>query len=248
MSTRTPPTAVILAAGMGTRLAPVSGGLPKPLVAVGGVSMLSRSLRTLRRTGLRRAAVVVGHQGSSVAEAARRDWPGILVVENREPERTGSMRSLALAWRALRQDGARELLIVEGDLIYGVEAARALLDAPGPDTVLASTPTGAGDEVWILGEGDRILEIAKHPASGLPVLGELVGLSLLTGPTLDAMVEAHMSGGEAAALEHYEERISAVCAEMLIRVRVEAGLVWAEVDDAKQLARAEQDVLPRLES
>ena len=229
------------------RLAAVSNGLAKPLVPVGGKSILARSLEVLRASGIEEVTIVVGYQGALVRDTAERLWPGIGVVENDNPGATGSMRSLALAWARLRDTPVETVMVVEGDILYGPEAVAALRGAAGPDTVLASSPTGAGDEVWILGEGTRIGEISKQPVTDSEVLGELVGLCLLTRTALDRMADTHVAGGASTAMEQYEERISALCPEIPFRVQVEDDLAWAEIDDPSHLARAEAEVLPRLE-
>jgi 2-aminoethylphosphonate-pyruvate transaminase len=238
--------AVILAAGLGTRLREVSAGLPKALVRVGDRSILARSLEVLAGAGIRDVTVAAGYEGARVHAEAVRLWPGVSMAWNRTPETTGSMRSLALAWESLER-APGQVLVVEGDLVYGPDALGVLLGAGAPDAVLLSDRTGAGDEVWVEGRGDRITGISKDldPAEG--VLGELVGLSLLSRETVDAMVASHHADGQSAALEHYEERISRLCAKRDIRAVVAHGLVWGEVDDPGHLRRIETEVLPLLE-
>ncbi len=238
--------AILLAAGLGVRLRELSRGLPKALVQVGGQTILARSLRALGQAGIRGLTVVVGYEGARVARAARELWPGVSIVENGDPARTGSMRSLALAWESMTPR-PRSALVVEGDLIFGPDAPEALLHAGGSDLVLLSGPTGAGDEVWVRGEGGRIGEISKRPGSRGEILGELVGLSLLSEGMLDLMVSTHRAGLSASQEEHYEERIAAVSRERVVRGLLVEGLPWAEVDDASQLSRAEVVVIPRLE-
>ncbi|NJD19211.1 MAG: hypothetical protein FIA95_08030 [Gemmatimonadetes bacterium] len=238
--------AILLAAGLGVRLRPLSQRVPKPLVEVGGRSILARTLTVLRHAGARDLTVVVGFEGALVAEAARTLWPGVSIVENPDPGGTGSMCSLALAWESLapHPDSA---LVVEGDLVFGPEAPLALLQAGGADLVLLSDPSGAGDEVWVRGREGRVEEVSKGPGSPVDLLGELVGLSLLSAATLHAMVSSHRAAGVEVQGEPYEARIAAVARDCVVRgLRVD-GLVWGEVDDSSQLSRVEAVVVPRLE-
>lgn len=237
--------AIILAAGLGIRLGPMGEGLPKPLVSVGGIPLLERSLEVLNRTGISNISVVIGHLGDQVSRAASAICSGVSFAENTAPSTTGSMRSLALGWTSLR---ARPdaVLIVEGDLLYGPEAIWALQSDGGLDLILLSGLTGAGDEVWVCGEGRKISKIAKSPMTGATVLGELVGLSLISAETMDEMVATHYQGADSAVLEHYEERISALANHRTFRGVLVEDLAWAEIDDASQLRRAEEVVLPRL--
>lgn len=68
-------TAMVLAAGLGTRMRPVTDRLPKPLVAVGGRTLLDRCLDTLVLAGVRRAVVNVHHHADRIIDhvANRRD-------------------------------------------------------------------------------------------------------------------------------------------------------------------------------
>jgi CDP-L-myo-inositol myo-inositolphosphotransferase len=65
--------AVILAAGMGTRIRGEQQPLPKPLVRVGGISLLKRSLLTAKRAGITRFVIVVGFDGDRVQHAIASD-------------------------------------------------------------------------------------------------------------------------------------------------------------------------------
>ena len=56
--------ALILAAGKGTRLAPISDNIPKAMVPVNGTPILVKQVENLLKNGIRQIAVVVGHQGA----------------------------------------------------------------------------------------------------------------------------------------------------------------------------------------
>jgi NDP-sugar pyrophosphorylase family protein len=60
--------AMILAAGYGTRLAPLTDGIPKALVRVAGVLMIARALEAVRRAGCGEAIVNTHHLASLVEE------------------------------------------------------------------------------------------------------------------------------------------------------------------------------------
>lgn len=241
--------AVILAAGLGSRLRDVLGDLPKPLLRVGGRSLIERSVECLGRHGLASLTVVVGYGAEALRSALAAPAPGARIVENPAPAETGSMRSLALALEAWGEACPEEVLVVEGDLLYGPDALEALAAAPRAGaTVLCSSPTGAGDEVWVHGSGGRVSEIGKGPSGLAPVLGEMVGLSRVSRETLLAMAAGHRAGGIAAQSEHYEERLATLAQGRDIRAVVGEGLAWAEIDDARHLERALNVVLPALEA
>lgn len=57
---------IILAAGLGSRLMPITAEVPKPLVPVAGVPIIQRSLATLARCGVKRAIIVLGYRAEQI--------------------------------------------------------------------------------------------------------------------------------------------------------------------------------------
>ena len=236
-------TAVILAAGTGSRLRSVVGRWPKTMVEVGKESLFARSLRCLRRAGVERLVLVVGYRWGVLKSAVADLWPGAELLQNDAYDETGSMRSLSVAAGCC--DGA---LVLESDILYECRALDEVLSAEGDDVVLVSGPTEAGDEVWVCGPDDgRVREISKEPSDEWPRQGELVGISRLSAATLARMAESHRAAGQAAAQEHYEERIAAVAPERDVRWHRVDDLIWTETDTPEQLNRAERFVLPAIQ-
>lgn len=75
-------TAMVLAAGLGKRMRPITETLPKPLVRVGGRTLLDWGLDSLAAAGVSRAAVNVHHLGGQiVAHVAGRERPRIVISD-----------------------------------------------------------------------------------------------------------------------------------------------------------------------
>lgn len=109
-----PKTAMVLAAGRGTRLQPFTDSVPKPLVPVGGVPTLQRILDHLEVAGVERVIVNAHHLGEQiVAFLAGRTSPMIEVIEEEELLETGG--SVA---NALDQLGDEPFLVVNGDSVW----------------------------------------------------------------------------------------------------------------------------------
>ena len=114
-----PQTAMVLAAGFGTRLKPITDHTPKPLIPVAGRTLLDRCLDRLAEAGVRRAVVNIHWLGAQIREhlKARHDLEiiisdesdrlletgggiakGLPLLEARLPSLSGSHRpSIALA-------------------------------------------------------------------------------------------------------------------------------------------------------
>lgn len=116
--------AIILAAGQGTRLRPLTDHQPKCLVELCDVSLLERQARVLRAAGVEDILVVVGYRADAIA--AR----GFDVIRNERYERTNMVASLFCA--ADRLDGGADVLITYGDIVYEPRVLRAVMDCRAP--------------------------------------------------------------------------------------------------------------------
>ena len=97
--------AVVMAAGQGTRM---RSSLPKALVPVGGVPIVTRLLAAIAGAGIRRVAVVVGHGADEVRAALD---PGIATPL--QEVRDGTASAVAVAEAAVA--GAEHVLVTVGD-------------------------------------------------------------------------------------------------------------------------------------
>jgi MurNAc alpha-1-phosphate uridylyltransferase len=119
-----PETAMVLAAGLGTRMRPITDTIPKPLVEISGRSLLDRGLDTLERAGVRRAVVNVHHLADRiVSHAASRTIPAITISD----ETSGLLDSAGGIVRALPLLGTEPFLVLNADTFW--------IDADGVDNL-----------------------------------------------------------------------------------------------------------------
>src|SRR5260221_13943427 len=107
--------AVLLAAGLGSRLGPLTERIPKALIAVGGEPLLAHAVHFARRAGARDVTVVGGYGFDLVAAEVARRALGVTLVRN-EAFRDGNLVSLMPARPRIAQD--QDLLIMNIDHIY----------------------------------------------------------------------------------------------------------------------------------
>ena len=116
--------AVVLAGGRGTRLAPYTTVLPKPLMPVGDMPILEILLRQLRRAGISRVTLAVGHL-AALLEAYFGDGArlGISLDYSYESEPAGTAGPLALV------DGLDQtFLVMNGDLLTSLDFEELIRD------------------------------------------------------------------------------------------------------------------------
>lgn len=145
--TRMPKTAMILAAGRGTRLAPYTETLPKPLIEVGGRCILDHTLDRLVEAGVGTAVINVSHLGHLIEErlAGRRDIEIRFSREDTPLETGGGVR------KALPLLGGEPFFAINGDSLW-VDALKPTL--------------GRLAEAWRPEEMDVLL--LMHPFSRVP--------------------------------------------------------------------------------
>ena len=103
--------AIIMAAGIGSRLRPVTLQTPKPLVKVHGVRMIDTVLHGLLQQGITEIYVVVGYRKEQFA-ALKRDYPQIQLIENPYYSECNNISSLFVA-----REHLEDAMILDGDLI-----------------------------------------------------------------------------------------------------------------------------------
>ncbi len=126
-------TALLLAAGTGTRLQPLTFDAPKCLTEVGGIPILERLVNNLRAKGFERLVVVIGHLGDRIQEFLQQHAGGLRIdyVVNPVYRTTNNIYSLWLARQQIREP----FLLVESDVIF---AAHMLDDMLQPDKIAIS--------------------------------------------------------------------------------------------------------------
>lgn len=114
--------AIILAAGLGTRLRPMTDSLPKPLLPVGGRPVIVYNLLLLKRYGITEAIINLHYQADKIIRALGDGTQyGMTIRYSREPEILGTAGGVRKAARWLAQGS---FLVVNGDILVDVNLDR----------------------------------------------------------------------------------------------------------------------------
>ena len=238
--------AIILAAGVARRLAPITDSTHKTLLPVGGRPLLLRMLAALADAGIRESIIVIGHCGDQVRATAgpRLGRMAIRYVEN--PEYTkGSVLSLYAARAYLEEP----VLVMDADVLFPREFLRRLLAVPAPSAVLLDTSfSDTGEEVKLYTRGERVIALGKKTVpEAWETVGEGVGFfrcGAAAGPEFVGAMEHVIASGD--GFNEYEDALNIVLQRTHVRWVDVTGLPWTEIDFAEDLRRAEDEIMPRV--
>jgi NDP-sugar pyrophosphorylase family protein len=170
--------AVVMAAGEGTRLRPLTESWPKPVLPIDGRPVIATLLRELAAAELRRVWLVTGHLAAQVEQLVGDGSPfGLAVRFVRQP---GVLGSADAVQRALAAGATLPFLVSAADTVYGRGdvgrfAQRYLASgASGAVAVRLDPPPGPGKQAIAL-TGDRVVSMRDdapdNPWSGAPLWG-----------------------------------------------------------------------------
>jgi choline kinase len=239
-----PRRAVILAAGLGTRLGAATHELPKCLVEVAGIPILFNALDRLAEAGFVETILVVGYLEHTIRARVGRTWRSMKVSYriNADYRTTGTSRSLWLGVEEMNDD----VVLLEGDVFFEARVLGQLLATPEPDVTVVEPWTPALDGSVVKVARDRTVSAWIHKKdrpSGMVPEGtcKTVNIHRLSAafvrdrlrPALAAEVT---SNGGVEPLETVFAGL--VRAGARIHTCPPAGR-WVEIDDARDLRTAE---------
>ena len=236
--------AMVLAAGAGRRLAPLTDDLPKTLLPVAdGRSILETTLGNVKHVGLDDVVIVVGFAAHRIREVvpelSRRYGLRIELVENDRAEVWNNAYSLWCA-REYFTDG---VLLVNGDTVHPVLVQERLLAARGPDLLLAlDTHKQLADEEMkvVLDDQGTVARITKgmDPATAD---GEYIGLTVIEPAAGPALADALEATFQRDPQLYYEDGYQALVDQGFpVHVASVSPAEWVEVDNHDDLARARE--------
>lgn len=237
-------TAVIMAAGMGTRFGQYTEKIPKGFIECGGISMVERSIRTLIACGIERIIIGTGYHKERY-EALCETYPQIECVFSPRYAETNSMYTLYNCRDVVGND---DFLLLESDLIFEKKAITSLMECSEPDVMLITPVTKFQDQYYVeYRESNHQLTRCSTVESDLDAKGELVGIHKLSSSFFRLMCEDYAKKVDELPKLGYEYQLLTMSQTLrkVYVLKVE-GLKWYEIDDPDDLAYAEKNILKYL--
>jgi choline kinase len=237
--------AVILAAGIGKRLWPVTQHRPKCLIEIGGWSLVARYFHELAVAGIREAVLVVGYKQEMIRAAVGTGLSGIQAryLVNEMYQR-GSITSLWLARAELDDD----VIIMDADVLFHREILRRLVASSCPTALLMDeTVKQQTEECMVVTKGGRVIALTKRMPDDYDLAGEGVGFLKVAHRDSEELVRSlhrYMDRGELDM--EYEDGLLEFFQAVRVGFERIGGLPWVEIDFPEDVTRAERDILPKL--
>lgn len=255
---------IILAAGQGTRLRPMTDDRPKCMVEVNDRSILDRQLDTMHACGINDAdiTIVAGYRSDVLQKKFAETEINIII--NEKYETTNMVCSLMCARKVL--EGQEDILISYGDIIYNENVLQKILDTDETAAVVVDdgwfsywskrceNPLDDA-ETLMFDKDDYLIEIGQKTEKLSKVQSQYIGLMRFRGAGLKAMLdlarEAEERTQKGIALWRTERTYQKMYMTDLLQglidvgnklkvVHIERG--WFEIDDCDDLRIAESEL------
>jgi len=239
-----PRTALLLAAGMGSRLAPLTDSTAKCLVDLSGVSILERLLRILNGYGFTRLVVVVGHESDSIQDYLG-DHSGniaITYITSSCYRTTNNIYSLWLARKVIDEP----FVLIESDLVFDETLLEGMLKSdrvavsrqlPWMNGTTVTLDSNRGVAAFCLGEMSRP-DATHYKTVNIYSFSRATWRAI--SKRLDTYIVAKRTG------DYYESVFAEMVADgsMTLTPVLFAPESWYEIDTLEDLAAAEL-IFPR---
>lgn len=235
------PLAVILAAGAGTRLRPLTDQQPKCLLEVGGRTLLDYQLQALASQGIEDVLVVTGHCAEQIRERYR---DRVRTMHDPDFETTNNLHSL---WTARQEVAGREFLCLHADVLFHPQILLPCLQSSADVTVVLD-PAFVEETLKARVRDGQVVEVSKQIPRA-EVFGTFLGIVRFS-----AQASAHLPTVLTSLIEDETHRNSyfTACLPGLARqghsigCSVTGGLPWVEVDTEADLEVAENETFPAI--
>ena len=235
--------AIILSAGQGKRLMPLTANNPKCLLNIEGQSLIEWQINALYKGGIDQISVVVGYQ----ADQVRR-----LLESRYDSQRVRAIYNPTYAWAdnlfscwVARAEMDDEFILLNGDTLFEAAVVNRLLAMPArPVTVVTHQKRYYDvDDMKVTLDGNRLVKIGKDLVVD-KVDGESIGMILFRheGPTMFRRAVESALRDSTACKKWYLSVIDEMAQSFPIRTCPVNGLQWCEVDFPADLMQASRVV------
>lgn len=233
--------AIILAAGVGSRIRPLTDDCPKCLLEVGGITILERMIANIQDCGIDKFIFVLGYLDTRIVNFVKATFPGLSArfILNDNYAETNTGYSLMLTDSLTNGSG---FIKFDADVVFDKEILRKLIDSDFENCLCIdkNIQLDAEEIKVIVEDGNRVVQASKTADPKLAI-GESIGIEKISGATAKKLFAELkiMMAHKANHQEYYESAY-----EKLIQNNVPfhamdiTGLDWTEIDSIEDFSAA----------
>lgn len=151
--------ALILAAGFGSRLAPITDTCPKSLVPVCGQPILLHQIENLHKNGITDITVISGYKADVLEACVHALYPEIRIICSEDYATTNNMYSAYLAKASLY---GQDFLMMNADVFFDASVITALLACPDANAIVTDIGNYIEESMKVVEENGKLVEISKQ--------------------------------------------------------------------------------------
>ncbi len=229
--------AVILAAGMGSRISQLTKEIPKGFIQINEEKLIERSLRLLINNNIKTIYIVTGYKKEHYEQLAKR-FTNVITINNYKYSETGSFGSFLKIAKYVHNS----FFLLESDLLYEENIIKELISDKRKNIIATSDHTNSGDEIYVNDDNSILINMSKNKNFIGKNSSEFIGISKISYKLLKYLVSNYSNEG----LKEYEELLVMASKENDIYVKKLKDIAWCEIDTLNHLKRAKEIIYPRL--
>lgn len=232
-------TAVIMAAGMGTRFGHYTDLIPKGFIPFKGKPMVVRSIETLIDCGIKKIIIGTGYHKEHY-EALQEKYPQVQCVFSPRYAETNSMYTL---WNCREAIGDDCFLLLESDLVFEKLAITSLQECPYDSAMLITPVTKFQDQYYVQMNDKCELINCSVNMDEIEHSGELVGIHKISNDFYKLLCSEYEKIVSKKPKLGYEFQLLDVSQRITpMNVLKVENLQWYEIDDTQDLKYAEENI------
>lgn len=180
--------AIILAAGIASRLRPLTDHRPKCLLEIGGRCLLARAIDGLISNGIRELVIVTGYRQEQIVQFIEQHYPHLKTefIYNDVYALTNNIYSLWLTREKIRDE---HIVLLDSDILFDPLLLKAVLNCPDADCLALNRHPLSEEEIKVIPDADgKVMEISKT-CSIAKAIGESIGIEKMSPAYTRALIQ-----------------------------------------------------------
>ncbi|NDV81495.1 sugar phosphate nucleotidyltransferase [Bacteroides sp. 51] len=178
--------AIILAAGISSRLRPLTDNTPKCLLKIGERSLLQRTLDALIENNINEFIIVTGYRQQQIVDFINQQYPDLSVtfIYNSQYSTTNNIYSLYLTRPSINNE---DVLLLDSDIVFDPQIISILLQEKDKNVLAVNCHELGEEEIKVIVDNDmKVLEISKT-CSIKEAMGESIGIEKMHKDYINAL-------------------------------------------------------------